>query len=64
MKVGDLIRLKNTLSTWGPTALVIEIRVTPAGTGLVDIMTAVSHNCTIPWTNRDMYIAEVLSESR
>ena len=64
MQVGDLIRLKNIQSSWGEFGLITDITSTKAGTGLIEMITKASHECTIPWTKRSRYIKEVLSESR
>jgi hypothetical protein len=64
MKVGDLIRLKNIQSSWGEFGLITDITSTKAGTGLIVMITKASPKCTIPWTKRNMYIKEVLSECR
>mgnify|MGYP003679948273 CR=1 FL=1 len=64
MKAGDLIRLKNMHSSWGEFGLVTDITSTKAGTGLIVMITKASYSCTIPWSKRNMYVKEVISESR
>ena len=64
MNVGDLIRFKHAQSSWGEFGLITKITSTKAGTGLIVMITKASHNCTIPWAKRSMYISEVVSESR
>ena len=61
MKVGDLIKFRNIDSSWGKTGLIIEIRITEIGTGMITMITKVGSQCTIPWANRNTYIEEVTS---
>ena len=63
MKVGDLVRLnKLSYEHWGPTGLILEIKPTEYGTGMIVMMTTAGSQCTIPWANQKTYISEVLSE--
>ena len=64
MKVGDLVSLKNLHEEWGDIALITSIHITEAGTGQIYLIAGSLPNCTIPWLKRDMYIKEVVRESR
>ena len=64
MKVGDLVKLQNLSDEWGLTAIITNIKISDSNTGTISLFTSVLGDCSIPWHNRDVYISEVLSESR
>lgn len=64
MKVGDLVKLQNLSDEWGLTAIITNIKISDSNTGTISLFTSVLGDCSIPWHKRDVYISEVLSESR
>ena len=64
MKVGDLVRLQNLHHEWGRVAIIISITMSGSNTGTISLYTASLGDCSIPWHKSDVYIKEVISESR
>ena len=64
MKSGDLVTLKNLHPSWGEIGIITNILVTSIGTGQISLITDKLSNCAVPWLKREMYIDEVISESR
>ena len=64
MKVGDLVKLQNLSDEWGLTAIITNIKISDSNTGTISLFTSVLGDCSIPWHKSDVYISEVLSESR
>jgi len=64
IKPGDLVRFRQLDPSWGKTGLVTEITSTQLGPSMIVFMTPALMQCTIPWSRRNTYIKEVISESR
>ena len=65
MKVGDLVKLQNLHSDWGSIGLITDIIISENSyTGTINLCTASLGDCSIPWHKSDVYIKEVISESR
>ena len=65
MKVGDLVKLQNLSDEWGLVAIITNIKIgTSSNTGTISLLTPTLGDCSIPWHKSDVYISEVLSESR
>ena len=64
MKVGDLVVLKNLQPSWGKLGLITNITISDSNTGTISLFTASLGDCSIPWHKSDVYISEVISESR
>ena len=64
MKVGDLVKLQNLSSDWGRVALITNIVISERNTGTISLYTSSLGDCSIPWHKSDVYISEVISESR
>lgn len=62
MKVGDLVKFRQLDPSWGDIGVITEITVTKSGPSMIVFMTPVLTQCTIPWSRRNTYIKEVLSE--
>ena len=63
MKVGDLVKFRQLDPSWGPIGLITEITSTHKGPQMIVFMTPMLLQCTIPWSRRNTYIEEVISES-
>ena len=64
MKVGDLVKFRQLDPSWGEIGIITEITSTQLGPSMIVFATPVLMQCTIPWTRRNTYIEEVISESR
>ena len=64
MKVGDLVKLQNLSDKWGLVALITNIVISDSNTGTISLYTSTLGDCSIPWHKSDVYISEVISESR
>jgi hypothetical protein len=64
VKVGDLVKFRHLDPSWGATGIITAITSTQAGPSLIVFMTPVLPSCTIPWSRRNTYIEEVISEGR
>ena len=64
VKIGDLVRFKNLNPGWGEFGLVTDVLVMDSNTGVITLVTPVMGNCSIPWHQRELWIEEVISESR
>ena len=64
MKVGDLVKLQNLTAEWGLVAIITNIIISRCDTGTISLYTETLGDCSIPWHKRDIYIQEVISESR
>ena len=64
MKIGDLVKFRQLDPSWGEIGIITEITGTQSEPSLIVFMTPVLAQCTIPWSRRNTYIKEVISESR
>ena len=64
MKVGDLVILQNLHHSWGTVGLITGIKISDSNTGTISLYTQGLGDCSIPWHKSDVYIKEVISESR
>jgi len=64
MKVGDLVKLRNLSDEWGLVAIITNIKMAGSNTGTISLFTSALGDCSIPWHKSDVYISEVISESR
>lgn len=65
MKVGDLVSFRQLDPSWGEIGIITNItKEDGLKLGMITFMTPVLSQCTIPWTRRNTYIKEILSESK
>jgi len=62
VKVGDLVKFRQIDPSWGEIGIITEITSTRVGPPMIVFMTPVLMQCTIPWTRRNTYIKEIISE--
>jgi hypothetical protein len=64
MKAGDLVKLNpETLRDWGEFAIITHIVMAGTTTGTISMLTDIGC-CSVPWHKRNLYISEVINESR
>ena len=62
MKAGDLVKFRNLDPSWGIVGLIVEITSAPSGVSMIKMITKTQTVCTIPWSRRNTYVEEVISE--
>ena len=63
MNVGDLVKFRQLDPSWGETGIITKITSTQSGPSMIVFMTPVLMQCTIPWSRRNTYIEEIISEN-
>jgi len=64
VEVGDLVKLQNLSCEWSELALITNIIISDSNTGTISLYTSSLGDCSIPWHKSDVYIEEVISESK